>query len=58
MSTAAVAARTMSPPAIVSGVSVSSSNTHAATELTIGMHCVIREPNQASTCRWDHARST
>ena len=50
--------RTMSPPAIVSGVSDSSNNTHAATELTIGMHCVIKEPNQASTCRWDHASST
>ncbi len=42
----------------MSGVSDSSSNTHAAIELTTGMDCVINEPNQASTCPCDHASST
>ena len=37
------------PPTIVSAVSDSPSSTHAAIELTTGMHCVISEPNHAST---------
>ena len=45
-------------PTIVSAVSDSPSSTHAAIELTTGMHCVISEPNHASTCRWDQASST
>ncbi len=46
---AAVAARTIRPPTIVIGVSVSPSSTQAATELTTGMDCVINEPSHAST---------
>ena len=44
-----MAARTIRPPTIVMGVSVSPNSTQAATELTTGMHCVINEPSHAST---------